>query len=189
MLTSTYIVPLLTLLTAPIHAIPQLHKRASGVTSSPDTANGQTFDYIVVGAGLTGTTVAARIAEDSSVTILLVEAGGDNRTNPQVYDIYAYSQAFGGPMDWAWSTDQGKVIRGSVIIVTSVVLTPLTMLPCRGKTLGGSSSINGGHWTRGLNAQYDAWSALLEPSETSVGWNWTNLWSYMKKVRIHSLSP
>lgn len=39
-------------------------------------------------------------------------------------------------------------------------------------------------YTRGLNAQYDAWSTLLEPSEASVGWNWQGLWSYMKKVYI-----
>lgn len=51
-----------------------------------------------------------------------------------------------------------------------------------GKTLGGSSSINGGHYTRGLAAQYDSWSTLLETSEASVGWNWQGLWSYMKKV-------
>ena len=51
-----------------------------------------------------------------------------------------------------------------------------------GKTLGGSSSINGGHWTRGMSSQYDAWSTLLESSEASVGWNWDNLWGYMKKV-------
>lgn len=57
-----------------------------------------------------------------------------------------------------------------------------------GKTLGGSSSINGGHWTRGLAAQYDAWSDLLEASEASVGWNWKNIWSYMKKVCIRFFS-
>lgn len=53
----------------------------------------------------------------------------------------------------------------------------------RGKTLGGGTSINGGAWTRGLNAQYDAWSKLLEDSEASVGWNWDGMFSYMKKVR------
>lgn len=53
---------------------------------------------------------------------------------------------------------------------------------CRGKTLGGSSSINGADWTRGLATQYDAFSELLEPEEASVGWNWGNLFSYMKKV-------
>lgn len=52
----------------------------------------------------------------------------------------------------------------------------------RGKTLGGSSSINGGHWTRGLNVQYDSWSQLLEEDEASVGWNWDGIFSYMKKV-------
>ncbi|KAI0757742.1 alcohol oxidase [Daedaleopsis nitida] len=143
------------------------HAIASGITSDTSGVSGQTYDYIVVGAGLTGVTVAARLAEDSSLKILLVEAGSDDRSNAQVYDIYAYSQAFGGPLDWAWPTDAGKTIHG-------------------GKTLGGSTSINGGHWTRGLNAQYDAWSELLEPEEASVGWNWEGVFSYMKKAETFS---
>ena len=52
----------------------------------------------------------------------------------------------------------------------------------RGKTLGGSSSINGGHYTRGLAAQYDALTSLLEDSDANAGWNWDGLFSYMKKV-------
>ena len=52
----------------------------------------------------------------------------------------------------------------------------------RGKTLGGSSSINGAFWTRGTKAQYDAWSELLEPDEADVGWNWESMFAYMKKV-------
>ncbi|KAI0820577.1 alcohol oxidase [Trametes gibbosa] len=147
-------------------AAPQ-KRAASGITSDPNAANGKTYDYIVVGGGLTGTTVAARLAENPSMSILMIEAGGDDRGNPEVYDIYEYSAAFGGPLDWAWGADQGKVIHG-------------------GKTLGGSSSINGGHWTRGLNAQYDALSSLLEPEEASVGWNWNGLFSYMKKAEAFS---
>jgi choline dehydrogenase-like flavoprotein len=58
----------------------------------------------------------------------------------------------------------------------------------RGKTLGGSTSINGGAWTRGLNAQYDAWSTLLEDDEASVGWNWAGMFNYMKKVRDTKLT-
>lgn len=55
--------------------------------------------------------------------------------------------------------------------------------PClSGKTLGGTSAINGGAWTRGLDAQYDSWSALLEKSEADVGWNWQGLFGYMKKA-------
>ncbi|KAJ7035136.1 alcohol oxidase [Mycena alexandri] len=146
-------------------AFPNLDKRVSGVTTSSSGINGSTFDYIVVGGGLAGMTVASRLTEDPSITVLLIEAGADDRSNEEIYDIYAYSQAFGGSMDWAWKAEQGKVIHG-------------------GKTLGGSSSINGGHWTRGLNAQYDAWSTLLEDDEASVGWNWDGIFSYMKKVRF-----
>lgn len=54
----------------------------SGVTTDPSNASGQTFDYIVVGGGLAGITVAARLAENSSVTVLVIEAGNDDRNNP-----------------------------------------------------------------------------------------------------------
>ncbi|KAG7096632.1 hypothetical protein E1B28_004049 [Marasmius oreades] len=138
-----------------------LHKRASGVTTNPSLANGQTFDFIVVGGGLTGTTVAARLAEAGTYSVLLVEAGRDDRGDSRVYDIYSYGQVFGSDMDWQWQTEHGNMVGG--------------------KTLGGSSSINGAHYTRGLAAQYDAWSSLLETSEASVGWNWQSLFNYMKK--------
>ncbi|KAG7096694.1 hypothetical protein E1B28_004108 [Marasmius oreades] len=138
-----------------------LRNEAFGVTIDPSLAHNQTFDFIVVGGGLTGTTVAARLAETGKYTVLLVEAGRDDRTDSRVFDIYSYGRAFGTDMDWQWQTEHGKMVSG--------------------KTLGGSSSINGGHYTRGLTAQYDAWSSLLDPSEASVGWNWQGLFDYMKK--------
>ncbi|KAJ2933649.1 hypothetical protein H1R20_g3458, partial [Candolleomyces eurysporus] len=147
-------------------AAPKLQKR--GVTTSPTSVNGKTYDYIVVGGGLTGITVAARLAENPSVTVLVIEAGGDDRNDPRVYDIYRYGEAFGSELMWNWPTDQGRGMIG-------------------GKTLGGGTSINGAAFTRGLNAQYDAWSNLLEPSEASVGWNWQGMWNYMKKSE--SFSP
>ncbi|KAJ6480268.1 hypothetical protein C8R45DRAFT_905815 [Mycena sanguinolenta] len=148
-------------------ASPNLQKRVSGVTYSSVGINGSTFDYIIVGGGLAGMTIAGRLSEDPDITVLLIEAGQDDRTNPEIYDIYEYSQAFGGPMDWAWTADQGRVIHG-------------------GKTLGGSTSINGAAWTRGLNAQYDAWSTLLEEDEADVGWNWNGIFPYMKKAETFS---
>ncbi|OBZ79543.1 Glucose oxidase [Grifola frondosa] len=137
------------------------------VISSPEVVSNHTFDYIVVGGGLAGITVAARLSETPSISVLLIEAGGDDRNNPEIYDIFEFGQALNGPLDWSWQADQQKIIHG-------------------GKTLGGSSSVNGATWTRGLNAQYDAWSSLLEPSEASVGWNWDNLFYYMKKAEMFS---
>lgn len=57
-----------------------------------------------------------------------------------------------------------------------------------GKTLGGSSSINGATWTRAAKVQYDTMQSLLEPEEAKVGWNFTDMMFYMKKVTILSLS-
>jgi hypothetical protein len=94
-------------------ASPSLHKPApSGVTTSAATANGQTFDYIVVGGGLTGTTVASRLTEDPTVTVLMIEVGADNRNDSRVFDIYEYTQAFGTELTWSWPADQGKSILG-----------------------------------------------------------------------------
>lgn len=144
-----------------------IRKRASGVTWNPWGAAYQTYDYVVVGGGLTGITVAARLAENPATTVLVIEAGGDNRWDPRVYDIYNYGQAFGSELDWQYPTDAGK-----------------TMVA--GKTLGGGSSINGAAWTRGLAAQYDAWSSLLTPDEASLNWDWNSLFNYMKKAETWS---
>ncbi|QRV78525.1 GMC oxidoreductase [Ceratobasidium sp. AG-Ba] len=137
-------------------------RAANIVTSNPANVSNKTYDYIVVGGGLTGLTVAARLAEVSTNKVLVIEAGRDDRGDSRIYDIYKYTQAFGTDMDWHFATDQGRGIIA-------------------GKTLGGSSSINGAAFTRGLAAQYDAWSSLLTSSEQSLNWNWNSLFSYMKK--------
>ncbi|KAG5719362.1 Glucose oxidase [Termitomyces sp. T112] len=149
-------------------AFPSLPKRAPlSITTSPSAVNNKTFDYIVVGGGLTGTTVAARLAENQGISVLILEAGADNREDPRVYDINTYGQFFGTELDWKWPTVEGRQISG-------------------GKTFGGGSSINGAAYTRGAKEQYDAWSTLLEPSEVNVGWNWAGLSSYMKKSEAFS---
>lgn len=83
-----------------------------GVITNPSLVNGQAYGYIVVGSGVTGTTVAARLAENSNITVLLVEAGADNRDDSRVYDFYSYGQAFGTELDWGWPTDQGRSMLG-----------------------------------------------------------------------------
>lgn len=112
--------PLLALcLAAFVLASPSIQKR--GVTTSAGAVNGQTYDYIVVGGGLAGITVAARLAENPGVTVLVIEAGGDDRNDGRVYDIFRYGEAFGSELMWSWGTDHGRGIIG-------------------GKTLGGGST-------------------------------------------------
>ncbi|KAF8315210.1 alcohol oxidase [Clavulina sp. PMI_390] len=132
------------------------------VTNDPSVVAGKTYDYVIVGGGLGGLTVANRLSEDPATTVLVIEAGNDDRTNPLIYDIYQYTKAFHTSMDWSYPTDFGKSIRA-------------------GKTLGGSSSINGATYTRGAKEQYDSWSQLLDPADQGLGWDWDGLLAYMKK--------
>ena len=95
---------------------------ATGITNDSSVAVGQTFDYIVVGGGTAGTAVAVRLAEDPALKILVIEVGADARTDPDVFDIYRFTDAYGGPLDWAWPTDQNKTIHGYVSLPRAGVL-------------------------------------------------------------------
>lgn len=90
-----------------------LYKRnpSFGVTNDTSLAANRTFDYIVIGGGTAGLAVAARLAENPSVTVLVVEAGSDGRTDPRVFDINNFVQAFGTELSWNWETVDGKVIQ------------------------------------------------------------------------------
>lgn len=79
-----------------------------GVTSNVDDAAWKTYDYVVVGGGLTGIAVAARLAENPAITVLVIESGGDSRNDPRVYDVYKYGQAFGTELDWQFTADNGR---------------------------------------------------------------------------------
>ncbi|EJC97364.1 glucose oxidase [Fomitiporia mediterranea MF3/22] len=144
-----------------------VYKRAFGVTTDASSANGQTFDYIIVGGGLAGLTVAGRLSEDSAKTVLVIEAGNDDRTNKSVYDVTQYGTAFGSSLTWTWETDLGRDILGSVSDSFDLI--------------GGSSSINGAVWTRGMKEQYDAFAQLLGEEDASLNWNFDSLFEYMKK--------
>lgn len=86
-----------------------------GVTSDPTSVNTQSFDYVIVGGGLTGLAVASRLTENSNTTVLVIEAGNDDRTDPRVTDVHQYGAAFGTSLTWSYMADQGKTIFGLVI--------------------------------------------------------------------------
>lgn len=71
---------------------------ASVVTSNPANVSNKTYDYIIVGGGLTGLTVAGRLTENPNTSVLVIEAGRDDRGDSRIYDIYKYvsSQSFIG---------------------------------------------------------------------------------------------
>ena len=83
-----------------------------GVTNDTSLAANRIFDYIVIGGGTAGLTVAARLIEEPSTTVLVVEAGADDRTDPRIFDIYNFGQAYGTELSWNWETVDGKIIQG-----------------------------------------------------------------------------
>lgn len=107
------------------------------------------YDVVIVGAGSAGCALAARLTEDPSRSVLLVEAGHDYPTARE----YPIELRHGGvmkaampghPANWMY---EGAVLDGSRQPVT------------RGKVVGGSSAINGGVFTRGLPADFEEWAA------------------------------
>ena len=123
------------------------------------------FDYIVVGSGSAGAVVAARLSEDPKNRVLLLEAGGRDR-NPWIHvPIGYYKTMFNPKTSWNYETEPEDAVDGRAI--------PWP----RGKTLGGSSSINGLLYVRGQHADYDHWRQL-----GNAGWSWENVLPYFQKA-------
>lgn len=103
-----------------------------------------TWDFVVVGAGSAGCVLAARLTEDPSVSVLLLEAG-DRDTAREIGVPAAFSKLFKTRHDWDYTTEPEAGCDGRA------------MYWPRGKVLGGSSSINAMIYIRGARADYDAW--------------------------------
>ncbi len=124
----------------------------------------QQFDYIVVGAGSAGCVLAARLSEDPATRVLLLEAGPPDRSLwihlPIGYGKTMWSDKY----NWRFSTDPDPNMNGRRIYWP------------RGKTLGGSSSINGLIYIRGQREDYDHWAAL-----GNTGWGFDDVLPYFVK--------
>ena len=122
------------------------------------------FDYIIVGAGSSGATLAGRLAEDPSVKVLLLEAGPSDGSFkikvPLGYGSLFYDQKF----NWKYETEPETELNGR------------KMYWPRGKVLGGSSAINAMVYVRGHPEDYKEW-ANVAPS-----WNWKDVEPYFKKM-------
>ncbi|MDE1928501.1 MAG: choline dehydrogenase [Burkholderiales bacterium] len=119
------------------------------------------FDYIVVGAGSAGCVLASRLSEDPGTRVLLLEAGPPDRSLwihlPIGYGKTMWSERY----NWRFETDPDPNMNGRRIYWP------------RGKTLGGSSAINGLIYIRGQREDYDHWAALGNP-----GWSYDEVLPY-----------
>ncbi|HEX6548040.1 MAG TPA: choline dehydrogenase [Candidatus Dormibacteraeota bacterium] len=125
------------------------------------------FDYIVVGAGSAGCVLANRLTEDRETTVLLLEAGPPD-TRREIQIPIAFGSLFRTEVDWAYRTEPEPGLNGRGVAWP------------RGKTLGGSSSINAMIYMRGSPADYDGWEQL-----GNEGWSWKEVLPYFKRSENH----
>jgi choline dehydrogenase len=116
------------------------------------------FDYIVCGAGTSGSVVAARLAADPHTQVLVLEAGGTDETD-LIMNPNRWPATLGSELDWGFFAEPNPNLNGRAIRYSM------------GKALGGGSSINVQTWSRGHQADWDFYaseSGDLEWSYESV---------------------
>lgn len=122
------------------------------------------FDFIIIGAGSSGCTLAARLSEDPANRVLLLEAGGSER-RPLVSMPLAWFEAMkSGDIGWGYLSDPEPHADGRRIPAP------------RGKLIGGCSSINGMMYSRGHPLDYDQWAQM-----GARGWSHDDLLPYFRK--------
>jgi choline dehydrogenase len=133
---------------------------------------GKTWDYVIVGAGSAGSTLAGRLSENPERTVLLVEAGGWD-TSPLI--------RIPGLLERALTSD---VLNWSYVGEADPSLDGRRLTWAAGRAIGGSSSINGMVYGRGLPIDYDRWVQAGNP-----GWSWQDMLPYFKRLEHWTGAP
>ncbi len=123
------------------------------------------WDYIIVGAGSAGCVLANRLSADGTARVLLLEAGGADRS-PYIHVPAAIIRCVGNPsLDWCHLAEPDPTRYGKVDLWPA------------GKTLGGSSSINGMLFVRGAHRDFDGWAGL-----GNAGWAWNDVLPLFRRL-------
>jgi choline dehydrogenase len=128
------------------------------------------FDTVILGAGSAGCVLAHRLSADPALRVLLVEAGGSDRSPLIRAPGGLLPIMMSGAYNWGYESVPQKHLQDRVLY-----------LP-RGKVLGGSSSTNGMVYCRGTRADFDEWASL-----GNAGWSFAELLPYFKRAETHEL--
>ena len=125
----------------------------------------QTFDYVIVGAGSAGSVLANRLTADGKTTVCVLEAGPRD-WHPYIHIPAGFIKTYHDPrVNWLYSMEPGAWTGGRRILAP------------RGKTLGGSSSINGHIYNRGQSMDFDTWAQL-----GNRGWGYADVLPYFRRM-------
>ena len=131
---------------------------------APDISD-DAFDYVIVGGGTAGCVLAARLSEDASRSVLLLEAGGDERGLMMRVPAGVVALYRAGRQHWGYVSEPEIHAAGQAL--------PYRM----GRLLGGSSAINAMLWARGAAAVFDGWAAL-----GCDGWSWREVEPLYRRI-------
>ena len=123
------------------------------------------FDYVIIGAGSAGCVLTSRLSEDPNVSVCVLEAGPSD-WHPYIHLPAGFIKTFHmKSINWAYQQEVGPYTNGRSIYAP------------RGKTLGGSSSINGHIYNRGQRMDFDTWAQM-----GNRGWGYADVLPYFKRL-------